>query len=156
MNQFMKENNEQVSGDASTLPPIGVTSLAITPAQISSATCEDKGSAYEITLKSTGTDANYEVDVQPGQGSVGVIGPLLRTDDVSGAAGSFVKFEGLHAYYPTGQVKATVDKASGHITAFRFDVPCILHFDKATALVVVTVNNTEIGLEFHQNWTITY
>ena len=65
-------------------------------------------------------------------------------------------FEGLHAYYPTCQVTATIDKASGHITFFDFDCPCILHFDKATAFIVVTVNNTEIGLEFLQKWSIAY
>ena len=156
MNQFMKENFEQIAGDASSLPPIGVSKLSISPSQISSATCTDKGSTYEIVLKSTGTDANREVDVQPGQGSVGVIGPLLRTEDVSGAAGALIKFEGLHAYYATGSVTATVDKASGHITAVKYDVPCVLHFDKATAFVIVTVNNTEIGLEFLQEWTISY
>ena len=156
MNQFMKENSEQVPGDASSLPPIGVTKLSISPSQVSSATCTDKGSTYEIVLKSTGTDSNYEIDATPGQGSAGVIGPLLRTEDVSGAAGSLIKFEGLHAYYPTGTVTATVDKASGHITELKFDVPCILHFDKVTAFVVVTVQNTDLGLEFLQNWSITY
>ena len=154
MKQFMKETTTPLAGDINSLPPIGVSKLSITPAQISTATCTDKGSTYEIVLKSTGSDDNYELDAQPGQGSAGVIGPLLRTEDVSGSA-PMVKFEGLHAKYATGQVTATVDKASGHITELKFDVPCLLHFDSA-AVAIVKVNNTELGLEFLQNWTIAY
>ena len=154
MKQFMKETTTPLAGDVNSLPPVGVSKLSITPAQISTATCTDKGSTYEIVLKSTGSDDNYELDAQPGQGSAGVIGPLLRTEDVSGSA-PMVKFEGLHAKYATGQVTATVDKASGHITELKFDVPCLLHFDSA-AVAIVKVNNTELGLEFLQNWTIDY
>lgn len=156
MNQFMKEDFSKVNGTIADLPPKTLSKITMTAADVSTAVCTDKGSAYEIVLKSTGTDSQMETDCQPGTGSAGKIGPLLRTEDVSGAAGSLIKFEGLHAYYPTGQVTATVDKASGHITELKFDCPCILHFDKATAFVVVTVTNTEIGLEFLQNWTLTY
>ena len=156
MGQFMKPTEEDIEFTPADLPPKGVTNLVITPAQVSTATCVDNGSTYTITLKSTGTDANYELDAQPGKDSAGIIGPLLRTEDVTGAAGSMLSFEGLHAKYATCTVIATVDKASGHITHFDFNSPCILHFDQVTAMKIVKVQNCDIGLLFEQKWTINY
>lgn len=156
MNQFMKPNSEVLTKTASDLPPVGVTKLSISPSQISSAVCNDKGSYYEVILKSTGTDSNYEIDSVAGKGSAGVIGPLLRTEDVTGAAGSLIKFEGLHAKYATCTVTAKIDKASGHITDFVFNSPCILHFDKVTAFMVVQVENCDLGLLFEQKWSVAY
>ena len=156
MNQFMKENTTATPGDAAALPPVGLTSLSISPAQIASATCEDKGTYYEVKLTSTGTDDNWEVDPQPGQGSAGVIGPLLRADDVSGAVGSALKFDGLHSWVGAATVTAKIDKASGHITDFDFLTPSVLHFDQVTALGFVKVSNANIGLLFHQVWTVSY
>ena len=156
MGKFMVENTDPVAGDASALPPVGLTSLNITEDKVSSATCTDKGDTYEIVIKSTGTDDNQEADLNPGDGSAGLIGPLLRTDDVTGAAGSLISFEGLHAYYATASVTATVDKASGHITQMVYNTPCILHFDQVTAAVIVKVKNCDIGLLFQQTWTVDY
>ncbi|MBQ6067765.1 MAG: hypothetical protein IJK89_13215 [Clostridia bacterium] len=156
MGKFMVENTDPVAGDASALPPVGLTSLNITEDKVSSATCTDKGDTYEIVIKSTGTDDNQEADLNPGDGSAGLIGPLLRTDDVTGAAGSLISFEGLHAYYATASVTATVDKATGHITKFEYLTPCILHFDQVTAAVIVKVKNCDIGLLFQQTWTVDY
>ena len=53
-------------------------------------------------------------------------------------------------------VTAKIDKASGHITDFDFLTPSVLHFDQVTAAVVVKVSNCNIGLLFHQTWTVTY
>ena len=156
MGMFMGPTDEDIEYSINDLPPKNNTAITITPAQIASAECKDDGATYTITLKSTGTDDNYEVDAQPGQNSAGVVGPLLRTEDVTDAAGSFLSFEGLHAYYATCSVIATIDKASGHITHFDFRSPCILHFDRVTALKFVKVDNCDIGLLFEQTWTINY
>ena len=83
-------------------------------------TCTDQGTYYEVTLYSTGTDDNYEIDSQPGVGSAGSIGPLLKAEDVSSAAGSMIEFEGLHSWYATAKVTAKVDKASGRITDLEY------------------------------------
>lgn len=156
MDANMKENNDKVTGTIQDVAPKGLASITITPAQVSEATCTENGGNYVITLKSTGTDENPELDCQPGQGSAGVIGPLLRTEDVSGGAAGMVEFQGLHAKYPQGKVTATIDKASGHITELKFDCPCILHFDSATVIKVLKVQNTELGLQFMQTWEFTY
>ena len=156
MNSFMKENSTPEEGDASKLPPTGVTTLSVTPAQVGTATCKDNGATYEIVLTSTGTDDKYEEDPVAGQGSAGVIGPLLARSDVEDPVKGLIKFEGLHMRYATAKVTATVEKASGHITELKFDSPCVLHFDKVTAFVVVNVSDCNLGLEFMQNWTIAY
>ncbi len=156
MGMFMGPTDEDIEYGINDLPPKNTSTIAITPAQIASAEIKDNGATYTVTLKSTGTDDNYEADAQPGQNSAGVVGPLLRTEDVTDAAGSFLSFEGLHAYYATCSVVATIDKASGHITHFDFRSPCILHFDRVTALKFVKVDNCDIGLLFEQTWTINY
>lgn len=155
MDKFMVETTDPLPGSASDLPPVGLTTLNIPEDKISEATCVDKGSTYEITLKSTGTDDNQESDLNPGDGSAGLIGPLLRTDDVSGAVKGVLTFDGLHAYYATASVKATVDKASGHITELVYNTPCVLHFDQVT-VVILKVKNCDIGLLFQQTWTASY
>ena len=153
MDQFMKETTTELAGDINSIPPVGVNTLSISPAQIGTATCTDNGGSYVITLTSTGTDDSPEEDCQPGQGSAGVIGLLLRTEDVASSA-PMIKFEGLHARYPTGKVVATIDKASGHITNLEYENPCILHFDSVSA--VVKISNANLGLLFQQKWTIGY
>ncbi|MCH5197332.1 MAG: hypothetical protein J1E34_00365 [Oscillospiraceae bacterium] len=155
MKRFMVENTEAVAGTASDLPPVGITKLSISPSQIGSATISDKGSYYEVTLTSTGSDSNYEIDAKAGSGSAGVIGPLLRSEDVAGAAGSAIKFDGLHSWYGTAKVTAKIDKASGHITELNYNTPCVLHFDQVNAFVV-KVSNCNIGLLFQQVWKIAY
>ncbi|MEE1321024.1 MAG: hypothetical protein UHM85_05760 [Acutalibacteraceae bacterium] len=156
MTKFMVENTEAVASDHASLPPVGSTTLNIDPSLISNATCTDNGDHYLVTLYSTGTDDNYEIDSQPGTGSAGSIGPLLRAEDVTGAAGSIVQFEGLHSWYATAQVTAKIDKATSRITEIEYKTPCILHFDRVKALVVVSIENCEIGLLFNQKYTIAY
>lgn len=156
MDMFMGPTEEDIEYSINDLPPKTCASISISPEQIGNATIQDNGDTYTVTLQSTGSDASYEIDAQPGQNSAGVVGPLLRTEDVTGAAGSFVSFEGLHAYYATCTVTAVIDKATGHITHFDFNSPCILHFDRVTAAKIVKVNNCDIGLLFEQRWTINY
>ncbi|MBR3766903.1 MAG: hypothetical protein IKL10_01515 [Clostridia bacterium] len=156
MTQFMKENTEQVAFTVADLPPEGHTTINIDPSLLSSATCTDKGDYYEIVLKSTGTDDNYEVDSKPLTGSAGSIGPLLDPEDVSSAAAGVVKFDGLHAWYATCTTTVKVDKATGRITDFEFNSPCILHFDQVTALGFIKVQNCDIGLLFQPKYTIAY
>ena len=116
---------------------------------------ETKGDHYEVVLYSTGTADNREVDSQPGTGSVGSFGPLLRSEDVSGATAGFIEFEGLHSYYETATVTANITK-DGRITDLKFNTPCILHFDKVSAARIIKVGVCEIGLLFQQTYKIDY
>ena len=156
MKNFMAENTASVAGSAGDLPPVGLTTLSIPVSKVSSATCKDKGNTFQIVIKSTGTDDNYEADLNPGEGSAGLIGPLLRTEEVIGAFDSTVSYEGLHAYYATATVTATVDKSTGRITQLAYETPCILHFDQVNAAALVTVENCDIGLLMQQTWKIDY
>ena len=157
MTQFMVENTEAIEVSAADLPPKTTTNLSISADKISSATCTDKGTYYEVVLKSTGTDSNYEIDSPAGTGSAGSIGPVLDPADVSGAVPeSMVKFEGLHTWYGTATATAHIDKATGHMTYLEYNSPAILHFDKVTALFVIKVENCNLGLLFQQKYTITY
>lgn len=155
MDKFMVENTEALAVDHSALPPVGSTSINIDPNNIADAKCTDKGDYYEVVLTSTGTAANREVDSQPGSGSVGSFGPLLRSEDVSGAAAGFIEFEGLHSYYEAATVTAHITK-DGKIIALEYLTPCILHFDAVKAVKIIKVGVCEIGLLFNQKYTIAY
>lgn len=155
MGMFMVENTDPLTIDVNALPPVGSATINIDPSKISKATCTDKGDHYEVVLYSTGTADNREVDSQPGSGSVGSFGPLLRSEDVSGAAAGYIEFEGLHSYYETASVTAKITK-DGKITELSFETPCILHFDKVAALKIIKVGVCEIGLLFQQKYTISY
>lgn len=156
MTQFMVENTDPLAVTVADIAPVGTTNLNIDPNLLSKATCEDKGNYYEVVLYSKGTDDNYEVDSAPVTGSAGSFAPLLRADDVSGAAGSLIKFEGLHSWYATATATAKIDKATGRMTDLEFKSPCILHFDQVTAAFVVKIQNCEVGLLFHQIFKVEY
>ncbi len=155
MGMFMVENTDPLTVDVNALPPVGIGNLNIDPAVIADAKCTDKGDHYEVVLYSTGTAANREVDSEPGKGSAGSFGPLLRTEDVSGAAAGFIEFEGLHSYYEKASVTAKITK-DGKITDLSFYTPCILHFDKVSAIKIINVGVCEIGLLFQQTYKIAY
>ena len=155
MGMFMVENTEAKAFDAAGLPPVGSATINIDPNLIANATCTDNGDHYVVTLSSTGTAANREVDSQPLTGSAGSFGPLLKAEDVSGAAKGFIEFNGLHTYYETATVTAKITK-DGKITALEFKTPCILHFDSVSALKIVNVGVCEIGLLFNQKYEIAY
>ena len=157
MTQFMVENTEATEMSFADVPPKAVANLSISADKVSSATCTDKGTYYEVVLKSTGTDSNYEIDSPAGTGSAGSLGPVLDPADVSGAVpSSVVKFDGLHTWYATATTTAHIDKATGHITYLEFNSPAVLHFDKVTALAIIKVENCNLGLLFQQKYTMAY
>ena len=155
MGMFMVENTEAVAFDVSKLPPVGLSTINIDPNVIAKAECADKGDYYEVTLTSTGTADNREVDSAPGTGSVGSFGPILNADDVSSAAAGFIEFNGLHTYYEAATVTAKITK-DGKITNLEFKTPAILHFDSVSAVKIIKVGACEIGLLFNQRYEIAY
>lgn len=156
MTQFMVENTDPLTVTLAEIAPVGSTSINIDPSLIANATCADKGTYYEVVLYSKGTDDNYEEDSAPITGSAGSFAPLLRTEDVAGAAGSLIKFEGLHSWYATATATAKIDKATGRMTNLEVKSPCVLHFDQVTAAIVVKIKNCEVGLLFHQIFEAQY
>ncbi|MBE6813197.1 MAG: hypothetical protein E7523_10015 [Ruminococcaceae bacterium] len=156
MGKFMVENTEAVDFAVADVPPVGLTTSPLTAADIASATCVDNGATYTVTITSTGTDANPEINPTVGGGSAGKIGPLIETTSITDAVGGIIKFEGLALKYSDCTVTATIDKATGRITDLYLRMPGVLHFDKVTAAVVVSVNDCDIGLLGEQRWTITY
>lgn len=156
MGQFMVENTEAVDHPLENVPPVGLTTSPLTAADVASATCVDNGATYTVTITSTGTDDNPEVNPTVGNGSAGKIGQLIETSAITDAVGNIIKFEGLALKYSDCSVTATIDKATGRITDLYYRMPGVLHFDKVTAAVIVSVNDCDIGLLGEQRWTITY
>ncbi len=156
MGKFMVENTEAVEFAVADVPPVGLATSPLTAADVAEATCVDNGATYTVTVKSTGTDDNPEVNPTVGSGSAGKIGPLIETTAITDAVGGAIKFEGLALKYSDCTATATIDKATGRITELYLRMPGVLHFDKVTAAVVVSVNDCDIGLLGEQRWTITY
>ena len=156
MGKFMVENTEPVDFAVADVPPIGMANSPLTAADVANATCVDNGATYTVTITSIGTDAAPEINPPAGGGSAGKIGQLIESSAITDAVGGIIKFEGLALHYSDCTVTATIDKATGRILDLYFRMPGVLHFDKVTAAVVVTVNDCDIGLLGEQRWTITY
>ncbi len=158
MNRFMVEDETVFSGTVKDLPPKTVSTLSISTSQIDTATIRDNGPTYTIVLKSTGSDSNYEYNVQPGKGSAGVIGPLVDNNDIMEAAPKFT-FTGLNTKYAKASVTATIDKATGQIIQLDYDTPCVVYCTTVSYPVLgidVKVNNPQVGVEMKQTWKLTY
>ncbi len=156
MGKFMVENTEAVEFAVADVAPVGLTSSPLTAADVANATCVDNGDTYTVTVTSTGTDDNPEVNPTVGNGSAGKIGPLIETTAITDAVGGAIKFEGLALRYSDCTATATIDKATGRIIDLYYRMPGVLHFDKVTAAVIVTVNDCDIGLLGEQRWSFTY
>ncbi len=155
MGQFMKEETEPLdftgSDIAAYFPPANGNVQGLTPDMVSDATCTEENGKYIITITINSTEDNYDTGAMTGN-----LCSIVNESDVTGAAGSLVSLEGLENRYIGANIKATIDKATGNLEALETDVPSYMFFSKATALVVVSVENCRIGLEYKQSWTVTY
>lgn len=155
MNTFLKRDDtvvEYATKDdiIANFPVKGETWVGkITPDQIESATCEDNGTNYVITLNFN--DALESPNPGHGEGYGTAFNILDVSEiklDVPGLSLSNVQLT-----YFDGVIKCTVDKASGHMTAANFDMPLILSL---TAKIVVKSVDATIGMDFEHDYSITY
>lgn len=114
----------------------------LTEAEIKSATCNDTGSEYEITIV-----ANTEKNPTYGQGvSSGF--EIIKSEDVMNAAGFIVKSFDTEYYDCT--VKCKVDKATGNITWINFSTPIIMNVASKIGI------DATVGMTFVKDYTVTY
>ncbi len=154
MGTFLKENTEAIeytgSDIGANLPPAGGNSNGLTPDMISDFSCTEDGSNYIIKLTIDSTEDNPDKGEKTKN--------LCTTVDEAGvkeAAGSLVKLEGMENHYIGATATATIDKATGNLIHLETDVPSYMIFAKASVMIV-SVENARIGLEFTQKWDIAY
>ena len=154
MGTFLKENTEATeftgSDIAANMPPAGGSCNALTPEMISDFSCTDDGTNYIIKLTINSTEEAFD----KGEMSQNLV-TTVKEADVTEAAGSMVKLEGLECHYVGANATATIDKATGNLIHLETDVPGYMCFAKASVMIV-SVENARIGLEFQQKWDIAY
>ncbi len=153
MNNFMKEDTEPkpYSGAdiAANFPPAGGCA-GLTPDMIADdASCTEEGDNYIIKLKINSTEENYDTGEKTKN-----LAPVVETSQITEAAGSLIKFDGLENRYIGANIIATIEKSTGNLKALEIYTPSYMCFAQVTAAVIVKVSNCRIGLEYQQKWTV--
>ena len=114
----------------------------ITEADIASATCNDDGTNYNITLKFN------ECTDPEGTGCAAAFN-VIKPDEVYSAA-KVVKSFSIRYY--DAVIECKIDKATGNITWINFKLPMVM---SVTAQVLMTLD-AKVGMTFIDDYTITY
>ncbi len=152
MGTFMKENTEELVYTGADMkvnfPAKNKGAAGLTADMVSEATAVDNGDTYTITIVIDSSEESPDLGDKSSN--------LVNTVDekqVTDAAGSMVSLEGLENHYIAPKLVATVEKATGNITALETVVPSYMCFAKASVFVI-SVANCRIGLEYQQKWTV--
>lgn len=147
ISQFLKKNETPVDYTGADIqanfPVKGESYVSkITEADIASATCNDDGTNYNITLKFN------ECTDPEGTGCAAAFN-VIKPDEVYSAAKVVKNFS---CRYYDAVIECKIDKASGNITWIKFTLPMVL---SVTAQVVVTLD-AKVGMTFVDDYSITY
>ncbi len=153
MGTFMKENTEELvytgADMKANFPAKNKGAAGLTADMVKDAICAEDGDNYIITIVIDSSEESPDLGDKSSN--------LVNTVDekqVTDAAGSMVSLEGLENHYIAPKLVATIDKATGQITAVETTCPSYMCFSKATAALVISVSNCRIGLEYQQKWTV--
>lgn len=155
MNAFLKKNETPVEyasqADIVANYPVKAQPWVsqVTADQLESATCEDDGTNYNITL--TFKDDLETVNPAFGQGYGKAFNILQESEIV--LDNPLVSISNVKLTYHDGVIKCTVDKATGNMTASNYSMPVILSL---SANVKITTVDAQIGMIFNHDYTITY
>lgn len=116
----------------------------LTPDTVLSATCEDKGEQYVITIK-----LKPEKNPVSGKG-VGAVCDVIEAYEVTEK--NIVFLEDFSTDYRDCVVIATVDKATGRVVHSNYSAPLIL----AVKVNLFGTHNINVGLNFVKDYTIEY
>ncbi len=154
MSSFMTEDTTEYtytgSDIAANFPPSNSTVDGLTADIVSEATCVEDGDNYIITITIDSTEDNYDTGEKTGN-----LLNIVSEEAVTNAAGSLVTLSGLENRYIGGNVTATIEKSTGNMIALETDLPSYMCFDEAKVLII-SVQDVGIGLEYLQKWTIAY
>ena len=147
ISQFLKKNETPVDYTGADIqanfPVKGESYVSkITEADIASATCNDDGTNYNITLKFN------ECTDPEGTGCAAAFN-IIKPDEVYSAAKVVKNFS---CRYYDAIIECKIDKASGNITWIKFTLPMVL---SVTAQVVVSLD-AKVGMTFVDDYSITY
>lgn len=159
MSAFIKADDTKTDYNGSAeivkyFPPKTVNNVKIDPSIIAEAKCDDKGSYYEVFLKTNATEANPDVNAQPGTGKAGQLVNVIEMQDITGAVEGKVTLNGVENRYFGATVKAKIDKATGNMTELETYLPSVLYLGEVK--VILTAKGISIGLAYTEKWTVTW
>lgn len=137
--------------EASKLPPEGVNS-ALTADGIKSATCEENGDNYIVTIV-----AKDAVNPAAGSDGVGSIASVIQQETITGSISSVpgLELNNISLAYENVTVVATIEKATGNMTALSLDAPCFLSLDAKVPLLG-SIDDACVGIEIISEFAMTY
>ncbi len=111
----------------------------------------EKGNTYVITVvakNATNPKANAD--------GVGAIAGVIEESQITGAIGSVpgLSLNNINIAYENVTAVATIDKATGNLTALSINAPCVLGLD--AKLAVITMNGAEVGIQVITEYKISY
>lgn len=159
MGKFLKEDTSKVTYSSPAdyvtyFPPNKSATCGLNASMIDTATCEDLGSEYEIKIKMNSSTSAPDVNPAFGGGKVGTTFNIVDIQNVTDAAGSMVKIEGMKNSYFDAFLTCKIDKATGNMTFLDQTLPSTMEFSKVTAAVIISVNNAKLGLQYQEKWEV--
>ncbi len=119
----------------------------LTAADVTSATCTDNGTEYEVVL-------NIAENVNPVQGSgIGAACDIIDSDQVTSNEMVSSILKEFTITYSGCIIKCKIDKATNRVTWANYLTPLTID---ALASVVITTVDAKVVLSFEKDYTITY
>ena len=119
----------------------------LTAADVTSATCTDNGTEYEVVL-------NIAENVNPVQGSgIGAACDIIDSEQVTSNEMVSSILKEFTITYSGCIIKCKIDKATNRVTWANYLTPLTID---ALASVVITTVDAKVVLSFEKDYTITY
>jgi len=165
LTDFFKEYTDRKEYKGTTeivgaFPVAGQKTSNITADMVSSATCDDKGDYYELTIGANCSDSAPEVNPSKGSGKLGKMLNVYDVNDVLAlikASGVDIEidFSNPKFSYGKGKLVAKIDKKTGKMTALYTDMAAIITAEKLSVLSF-NIKNGKIGIELEHKWEINW
>lgn len=149
ISSFMKDDNDPITYSTKEdirneyIVPGQSYVSRLDPTYVTSATCTDKGSTYEIVIR-----LKDQRNPTAGVG-IGAVCDVIETGEVSDKAPFVNEFS--TSYYSC-EIRATIDKATGKMTHANYKTPLVLELNVS----LFGTHDIEVGFTFEKDYTITY
>ena len=134
--------------DKANVPP---KSCNLTAAGVKSATCEEKGGKYIVTIV-----AKDATNPKAGGDGIGSLIDVIEESQITGSISSVpgLSLSNISIAYENVTVVATIDKATGNIENIKINAPCVLQL--SAKLLVASIDNAKVGIQVISEFAMTY
>ncbi len=134
--------------DKANVPP---KTCNLTPAGVKSATYEEKGGKYIVTIV-----AKDAVNPKAGADGIGSVIDVIEESQITGSISSVpgLSLNNISIAYENVTVVATIDKATGNIENIKINAPCVLQL--SAKLLVASIDNAKVGIQVISEFAMTY